>query len=804
MIGIEIRRIGWVIPRFPGAPVVLLGLVVLGIGPGQAQSVPDRGALEQLRQRLSEATTIQEARALGQAVNAGLGGPVLALRRGFVAIRLGELTGDRKYFDDAIQQFDDVTLRARDWPYPWFGLAVAKVSLHRQDALAKSSLHQPDGVSYFEGFTRAITEVFARDSTFAPAIDLLRHTMAGQGERRQPRALLAPIRRVAGGADGAAEDALILARVFRRRDMGDSALVMLDLYRLRGGDFGVAQLEQAHTLASFGSPAAASEAYLNGLSRVSPESRAAYRVDLAWIADPVELGGFDRAPDDSLGEWVVEFWRWRDLKELRQPGERLREHLRRWAFVDGHYRVVNPERRTQFAHAWATQAGPCNRGDYFLADDILGDSVVHPADGRRRERLYDDRAYVYMRHGEPARRISGKALEAPGDAAPPPPGGGGGEDASGDEHGSLAAMLLGERLDDARANESWLYWFGGDRRVFHFEGSKMLGLGAPTTLAVEPLPDVQWLELRGQLDPSYLRLAHILENPHPAIPAFSCERLVQQAVARMRTDASVALRTDSYTLLFRREILPVVQVYALGRPDLGTGRILVVYALPGEQLVAEAGEPGRPSGVLYPVETRVSATDSAQRIGRSVDTTRQFLSTDTLRAGSHLSGYVELAVPPGLYRVGTALFQPGADVGGAVLRDSLDLRLPGGGLYLSDLVLGRDGSGLGWTYRGGRVPLNPLGAFPRGEAAEVFYELSGLTPGRSYITSMEVAPVKGGSERESVRLRFTAIAEQDEIRVRRSLGLSRLKRGQYQVTVEVIEEGSSRKVRRQQYLTIID
>jgi hypothetical protein len=326
-------------------------------------------------------------------------------------------------------------------------------------------------------------------------------------------------------------------------------------------------------------------------------------------------------------------------------------------------------------------------------------------------------------------------------------------------------MVLKERLEDARANESWLYWFGGDRRIFNFEGSRMLGRSAPTTLSVELLPDPQWLELRGRLDPSYQRLAFLLE--HPATPSrgvapFGCRRLVQIAVAKARADAGVGLRTDSY------------------------------------------GGPNQPAGVVYPVETRVSATDSAHRVYRALDSTRQILAPDTLHAGSHLTGYVELPVPPGQYRVGTALFQPGKDVGGSVLREGLDLRLPGSGQCLSDLVLGRQGAGLAWSYRGGTVLLNPFGAFPRTESAEVYYELSGLTPGRTYVTSMELAPAKGGRSGENIRLRFTQIAEGDELTVRRSLGLDRLKRGQYRLSVEISEEGSARQVRREQYLTVSD
>jgi len=774
--------------------------------PLRAQSVPARASLEELRQRLGEVTTADDVRALERALPAGPEPAVRALRRGFVAIRMSELDGDRRFLDDAIRWFDEAALHAPKWPYPWFGLALTKVELHRRDALVKASWNQGDGVTYLDGYIRAFTEVFARDSVFAPAIELLRRTLAGQGERQQPEPLLVVLRRVAAGPAGAAADALILARDRRRRGLGDSALVLLDLYRRRGGDPGVAELERAHTLASLELPDAASAAWLAGIEQVTPGSRLAYRLDLRWIADSSELAAFDRAPDDSLAEWAASFWAWRDASELRLPGERLQEHLRRWAFMDRHYRVVSPERRTQFARVWAAGAGPCSRSDPYPIDNILGDSVVRPSDGRHRERLYDDRAYVYMRHGAPALRIGGKgpyeipgALEAKADPSidSNPTGM--------TDPAFLADRLTSERMEYARANESWLYWFDGARRVFHFEGTPFLGLGAPTTLATgEPLADPVWLELRGQLDPIYSRLAYLLQHRRRALPYYACQRLVQQVAARTRSDASAGLRTDSYTLRFPRQLDPVVQVYGVGHPGSGTGRILVVFALPGEQLKAGVGEPGRPPGVLYPLETRISATDSASRVSRALDSIRHFLTPDTLRKGSHLTGYVELPVPPGLYRVGTAFFQPAAHAGGTVLRDGLDLRLPASGLYLSDLVLGRETSNLAWTYRGESVPLNPLGAFPRTEPAEVFYELSGLLAGRTYVTSMELAPVNGGPDGENIRLRFTQIAENDEQTVRRKLGLERLQRGQYQLSVEITEEGSSRKVRRVQYLTIAD
>ncbi|HSB53180.1 MAG TPA: hypothetical protein VLD58_02455, partial [Gemmatimonadales bacterium] len=270
--------------------------------------------------------------ALGRTASAG-NRALADIKRGFVQLRLGELSGSRDRFDAAVRWFDQAALARPRWPYPWFGLALAKQALHGQDALVKSSRNQADGVSYFEGYTQAFGEVFARDSAFQPAVDRLRRVMLAQGERDQPKALLAPIRRLGLGSGGTADDALILARDYRRHDHGDSALIALHLFLERGGDSGTGSLEEARTLAALGSPRVAREAYLEGLRHLSAVTRPAYRADLAWIATSDEMLSFDRVADDSLGAWIGDFWQWRDVHELRAPGERLQEHLRRWAFV---------------------------------------------------------------------------------------------------------------------------------------------------------------------------------------------------------------------------------------------------------------------------------------------------------------------------------------------------------------------------------------------------------------------------------------------------------------------------------------
>lgn len=792
-----------IIDRLAAVLAILAGTAAFVV-PVQAQSGPQRNELERIRSSLHQASTLAAAKSLGQTSEAGQSTALRLVRRGLVSVRLGELSGDRRYFDEAIQSFDAAVLRAPAWPYPWFGLALAKRALSEQGVLVKASANQLDGVSYYLGFTQAIVATFARDSLFAPAMDLLRDELNRQGERQQPEVLLTPLQRAARSPDATPLEFMVLARALRDRGRNDSALAMIERYRIHGGDRGIASLEQAHTLALEGAFPAAASAYLTGLEQPTAQARAAYRLDLRWIAEQGELSEFDRTPDDSLADWVVDFWRWRDQRELRQPGERLAEHLRRWAVVERDYRVDHPERRTQFRRVWAASVGPCSPSDYYALDDFIPDSELRSTDGRSRERLYDDRAYVYMRHGEPALKVRGLGLGGVEQPELKPEFKAGVVDESNvtaADTGGLKGILDDERAERARANESWLYWFGGARRVFNFEGSHALGLQAPTALSVEPLVDEHWLASRSILDPRYEKLSHVIGLR--ALPP-ECRPLYQTMRATMRRDAGVGLTSDSYTLLFPHELEPVVQSYAMGRPDLGAGRILVVFALPGRQLTPDSAGADRADGVLYPVQVRVSATDTTSRISRMLDTTRQFVAHDTLRAGSYLTGFAELEVPPGEYQVGTALFQPVGAVGGVIRRDGVDLRVPASGLYLGDLILGRSGSGLEWTYQGQRIPLNPLAEFSRDQAAELFYEVGGLRPGQSYVSAVTLQPVKGKSGEQTLRLRFSETATQDGVLVHRTLGLSQLRKGQYRLTVELLEEGSSRRAHREQYLNIGD
>src|SRR5207249_297867 len=157
----------------------------------------------------------------------------------------------------------------------------------------------------------------------------------------------------------------------------------------------------------------------------------------------------------------------------------------------------------------------------------------------------------------------------------------------------------------------------------------------------------------------------------------------------------------------------------------------VVFAIPGHRLTPAADS----TRVLYPIAFRLVVSDSLDNMVARLDTTRVFAAAAPLRQGAYLTGQLALAVPPGAYRYRLLVQEPGSDAGDLVIRDSIAVgTLDGVRFAASDLVLGRQGSGLAWTTGSDTVPLNPLGRFAEGGSAELYYEVYGLPTGAPYHT----------------------------------------------------------------------
>ena len=791
----------------PRAPRLLSLCLSVCLAPAlHAQAPADRSALLAYADSLAAATTVDQVRDLEAA---RVGGTLGLIRSGLAALRRGELGQDRGPYDQAIQLLERAIDGEGRWPYPWFALGVTQMASYRRAFVVKATNYSPAGASYREAALRSFARAIANDSTFVPAADALAGITLSLGHRLLPKMLAEPLRRVELVPGTAPQVRLAAANVAFGNQEYERTLEILGDYLRRGGDRGVAGVEQARTLSALKRPEEAAAAYLAGLTGLTETGRLAYREDLGWVAGQDEIDVLDTLALTAVPAWVGQFWRERDALNLRAPNERLIEHLRRWVYAHENFLSHRPDDVPANAEGF----GPQDQSSLFEVGAIA-EVMTEVAGGipafrtyRRTQWELDDRGVMYLRHGEPTKRVSSVA-------GPP--------------------------------NESWAYDLPEGRRVFHFLGSRALGTQSATTLTASLPLDADMLDARADLDSRYALLADRIQrleaqartnqslnaalareagleartpgstvistginaqSVNNAIANQSMTRLgadvLWREAARNRGAIAAAVATDGYPQHYKTSLDAIVQVYGVGFGKGETQRILTVFAVPGTRLVPRRRPDGGP-GVLYPINFRVIALDRGTGVIRQLDTTRTFLAPDTLRGDQHLSGLLELAVPAGAYQVRALVSQPGQEAGTGVGRDSVRIPADPRDMILSDLILGRTESGLAWSYGGEKIPLNPLNAVPKGNGVELFYEVGGLVAGQKYTVTSTVRKAEDKpTARPQLQVGFDFTASASYERVSRGLGLANLKPGAYVLSVAVAEQGSGRQVRRERALNVL-
>ncbi|HEX4602133.1 MAG TPA: hypothetical protein VH116_12120, partial [Gemmatimonadales bacterium] len=233
----------------------------------------------------------------------------------------------------------------------------------------------------------------------------------------------------------------------------------------------------------------------------------------------------------------------------------------------------------------------------------------------------------------------------------------------------------------------------------------------------------------------------------------------------------------------------------------------VVFALPAERLTPVPDS----SRVMYPLAFRLFVADSADNLVARLDTTRVFTTRAPLAEGSFLTGQLIVAVPPGRYRYRLLVQQLGGESGDLVTRDSVVAeQLDGRAFAVSDLVLGRRGSGLVWTEPPDTVQLNPLAQFPEHGAAELYYEVYGLAAGAPYHTAVRLERTGGrsflsrlfGHKSTPLLLEFDASADGPLTRVHRALDLRDAPAGSYMLTVQIRDPATGATLTRHQRFVV--
>ena len=736
------------------------------VAPLRAQDPGERAALDALRDSLArtsdsvalrrlEATTIDLAKR-------NRDDPLIHLRLGLIAYRLGEVAA-KSHFDDAAGEFEWAASLRPGWPYPWYGDGLAELALGEHPVIGIENLRQILHKDYLSKAARAFAKAAEADPAYAEAtVDLARAALAQRIGPRLDLALRAVREAAASPAGRTPAVQLARGRVERVAGDADSALAAFRAYLACGGDSGIGLLEQARTEYFAQQPGAGYRDYFAGArASATPAAVTLYRDDLLWIAAPGERAGFDTlSSGPARAAWLATFWERRDVTEARDPGERLAEHYRRWFYAERNFRLVSRHRHYDVTEQYRT-----------------GQSEL------------DDRGIVYLRHGPPDRRASYIAS------------------------------------DSVEPNESWLYRRPPPDRdlIFHFVARKggqdyklvesladalTSGLGGALALQARrgPGPVASGLfASRSDLSPVYARLGGVLTTANLS-GALAEEREVGQR------SIVVGTSTDSYRRAFDLPLDVIASQFVVGDSGPSGTALHVIFAIPAQRL-APLPANGR---VVYPLTFRLLVTDAAERVVARLDTTRVFAARAPLSAGSYLTGQLAAPLPPGRYAYRLLVEQSGGGAGDLVTRDSVAVdALTGQRFAVSDLVVGRAGSGLVWSDRGDTVFLNPLEEFPQGGAAELYYEVYGLPLGTPYHTVVRLeraarrslfgalAHLFGGGARAPVVFGFDAPSDGPVTRVHRRLELRDVPRGQYVLSVRISDPASGRALTQRQRFAVV-
>ena len=809
-----------------------------------AQDAQYRPALAQLRADLDSTHSGADVDRVTSQWTAVGSGQTRRLGEAYIQLRRGTLDQERTTLVAAWDEFEQVVTGHPDWPYARLGLAMAGFQLYNRRYSAPALYDGMAGGTHYDGVAIQLSRMLQDEPGFQPGVDWVASTLASEGDRAQRAPVVAVLRFVADSTASTNPDIqLILARADRLDGDTPRSLARIDAYLREGGDSGVAALERARSLAALDSLSSAANSYLAGTSVQTAAARDIYRLDLLWIATELELSQYDGLAADSVRVFVQRFWAKRDARELRPPGSRLQEHLRRWVYVSQHFRVDDPGRRTMLSQVRIPNPNEsCASGKRTLDDYSYIEPTFH--DYRSPERVFDHRATVYMRHGEPLyqfsddasstmlmattrgstrtngyneafSRIAQSGMTVGSDPiaaiASQYPGAGTTNPASAFRAAQSQNSVMNTPTTEPRVptapytaayadrNVTWVYNLGGQIRAFTFQGHEALGTSHPSTLIVGRAPDLEVLLQVGSYSESYVKLANAVEQRmlHDNMIPLSCTRAYRDVVREQQEGTAVAVRTDSYQRRFKRPISSTIQVAAMGQPSSGTGEVLVAVGVKMNGL-EEAPGASNAEKAGYVVRVELAAIDSIRGEAISVDTVRRFLARR--EQSGWLSFVTTLPLRPGLAEFHLSVSQ--GDERGVMHGVTLD---PASESFsASDIVLGTASGPASWVRDGATISVNPYNAYRTDEALSIYQELYGLTPGMAYRTMVSLQEVKKGRKAKGIKvaLNFEETAAAPTLATSRELALDNVKPGLYDLLIDVQEVSTGRIVHRERSLAV--
>ncbi len=763
-----------------------------------AQAPAQRSTLQRLRDSLDLSRDTVPLLALEQHTIATArvhrDDPLIHLRLGFIALRLNDLGGGSSHADDAAGEFEWASDLRPQWPYPWYGMALAESRIPDHAHQFAGGLWTMLGLDRDTRVGNAFLRAIEADPTFADAVIGYAQTAREQQIGAPLAEALRVVRRVTASPLGW-DPRLLLERGRLERLAGnpDSARVAFQRALLLGFDDATAELELARTLPLTadtvprrpGAETPVEAAYYAAAASNAPAIVAGYRHDIAPVLSDSELDQFDAARGAARAAWLRQFWKRTAANDLRTPAARLAEHFRRWNVVLQQFRLP-PFRRS---YQWGIEI-------YQSGNDEL-----------------DDRGIVWLRQGAPTFRLVWPKSQPRRAVEPhlvPRPGLAGAEaalDLGPDSLARLASLLTpvaqapGPMFDahpdadeGSYGNETWRYRRPGGDLVLHF-------------IARDDPADYRLVASVMQLDVSFdamLQAERLIPGLAELLAAGPMVRGHSMEEDRIRGTRAIAAATSttSWPRNYGVVLGGRVQWLTAGERD-GEPLVHIVYAVDATLLHAlpVLARSGR-----IPLDVRAEMLDSAGVPVAALDTVQRIPRPD---GDSRLIAmHAVMEVPPGRH---TIRFGVEADpsVGAVYPPDSLVVPdIHSDTLALSSLLMGVPHRSLGWEVTpGDTVWLDATNHYAPHDTIAVYFEAYGTRPRGGYTVRFTIRRVQQGllsrifgHHGDAIALSQRVAVPGRETAVRRDLDLAGLAPGAY--ALEVSMTGDGRAVVRRRGLVV--
>jgi GWxTD domain-containing protein len=707
--------------------------------------------------------------------------PEALLERGFIGLRIWELTHETTDAERAEAVFERGVERFADVAWLHYGLALAYAAHDR------SQRDSPEGITVGASIAeilsrdpasrarKAAREAIVRDPSIAGAAVLIAELAVRDGRDREAlRDARGALHAVRDAGHGSAEVNRALADV--ETALGNYGEATTALESVGAGDASGLHARAISLLLQPGRSEEGAAAYFAALDSIDEQTADRLFRDVVVIAAPNELADWQAADNTFTRQlWIERFWSRRAAESGVPESERLAAHYQRLALARRDY-LRNSSRGVDGSGV------------------LLSRSWVDNSP-------FDDRGIVLLKRG-------------------------------------LPHSVVRTRSDGVLSNETWVYpGLEGGNQMFHFvalRGSRDFNLVSDLLQALDPVLDpigdksrfdravITLIADRGAFEPRYQTLAARLPSELATLrdanvlDATGVRNMVRTMVsgvdADYRREARVSLSGDSYTARFDRA-LPFHYDLFTFRAPFGRTDLTAAFAAPAEGVAALEVD----DRFVYPMSVSVILMDTLTDEVMRTDTVLRIRPERIIGPGDFVRGYVTMPVVPSEHTVYRMVVRNTPIDAGAVYAGDIALRdYTGLGIQISDLVLASPAGNGGWTRGDVALDVTLPRRFTPDNPFTLYYEIYNLEADDPYSTHLRVESdggggIFGGIKRlfgfggPRVDLRFddrATLADDGAIREIRDLGTD-LPPGRYRMTVTIVNQRTYEEASSQTILDVV-